>query len=129
MYIEKLSKQEIEELFNKICYILTDGSNIGLTCVKLGKITKENDCIKLTFNLKLSDLESWCAFSDFSVNSAILSTHEAQKQANLFLRKQMYKKFGDEYYNDIRDFYYSQIFKECDKKLEKLSSDLKEMIK
>lgn len=41
----------------------------------------------------------------------------------------MYQKFGNEYYNNMRDYYKRIILSKCDKQLEELSNELKEMIK
>lgn len=128
MYIGKLNKQEIKEIFKMLVSIVEhDIDNVNYYLENC-KIEKSKDSINIIFYVGYEAREHHCFITDFnaSVSFGHITDDEKVKVA---YRKYMYQMFGNEYYNDMRDYYKRIIFSKCDKQLEELSNELNEMIK
>ena len=127
MYIEKLTQEEIKDIFKQLVSILEDNNqNIIDQYLNDFKISNGIGVVPIFFNyeqdghnLSLTDFNAYVSYGDVDVD----------KKITIAYRKYMYKKFGNEYYENMRDYYKRDIMKACDKRLEKLSQDLAEMIK
>jgi len=127
MYIEKLSKRELKQLFVGLGAIVENGNrNVLNHCWENCKIIKGSNFIKIIFIDWAVD--HYCVFTDFDVTWSYGYLSELKKIKTNY-RKFMYKKFGNEYYNNMRDFYKRELVAKYDKELEQLSNDLNEMIK
>ena len=131
MYIENLTDKEIKEIFTKLLLIAEVGDTQKvmhyLEDCRIDR--KEKNYINIFFKVNKED--SICAFSDYSAyvyNPDPDYINEKKEIKNAY-RKHMYKKFGNEYYEDMRDHYKRKILAKCDKELGKLSNELNEMIK
>ena len=131
MYIEKLTDKEIKEIFAKLLLIAEVGDTQKvMQHLKDCRIDrKEKNFINIFFSV--NNENAICAFSDYSAyvfNPDPDYINEKEEIKNAY-RKHMYKKFSDEYYENMRDHYKREIFAKCDKELAKLSNELNEMIK
>ena len=127
MYIEKLTKKDIKEIVSKILLLLerNDDGRVDFYFDSL-KIEKDKDVITVSFNTGYETHS--CYIKDYSAG-VTYGYYGDDKKVQLLYRKHMYEKFGNEYYNNMRDYYKRIILKKCDKQLEKLSNELNEMIK
>lgn len=127
MYIEKLTKKDIKEITAKLLLLLERG-DIDKVKFYLDdcKIEKGKPSIVVSFNTGY-EIHS-CYISDFSA-SVTYGYYGDDEKVKLAYRKHMYERFGNEYYNNMRDYYKKDIISRYDSELEKLSNELNEMIK
>lgn len=127
MYIEKFKKMEIKEIVSKILLLLerNDADRVDFYLDSL-KIEKDKDMITASFN---TGYETHCCYiSDYSA-SVTYGYYGEDEKVKLLYRKYMYEKYGNDYYENMRDYYKKIIFSKCDKQLEELSNELDEMIR
>lgn len=127
MYIQQLTKNDIEQIFTKLLLIIERGDEDKVNSYfKNCKIKKSKDVINISFNTGYET--HTCNIYDFNT---IISygSYMADKTVTVTYRKHMYEKFGNNYYNDMRDFYKKKIIKKYDKELKELSDELNEVIK
>ena len=127
MYIEKLSKKDLMEIFTKLLLIVENGNADQVRdYLEESQITRGADHIEISFNTGYEIHK--CLITDYTASVSYgYYTHEDMVKVSY--RKHMYQKFGNDYYEDMRDYYKRIIFSKCDKQLEELSNDLSEMIK
>lgn len=127
MYIEKLTKKDIKEIATKLLLLLERGDTDKVKFyLDECKIEKDKDSINISFNTGYET--HGCYIRDFSAG-ATYGYYGDDEKIKLAYRKHMYEKFGNEYYNNMRDYYKRGIAKKYDSELEKLSNELNEMIK
>lgn len=127
MYIEKLTNQDIKQIFFKLVSIAENGNlDTVKECNKTAKLQKNKDVFYIKF--KSNGEEFYCCIKDYYASLTYGYVRDDKKVLTEYKRF-MYKKFGDAYYNDLKDFHLHEIFKKCDKEMKLLSDDLKEVIK
>ena len=126
MYIEKLTDKDLKDIFTLLVGFVEnrkDEQQIASYFSK-AKIHKYDGGLAITFSTELDKNE--LIISDYH---AFMNYGFASEKIKVAYRKYMYNKFGNEYYNDMRDFYKLHIMRECDRKLENLARELNEVIK
>lgn len=127
MYIEKLSDEEIKQLFKQLVSIVEKGNLDRVnSLLDNAKVRRGMGAVGIVFDTGYE--MQHCTISDY--NAFVSYGHVTDEdKIRVEYRKSMYKKFGNNYYNDMRDYYKSKIIKRYDKELEELSNELNEVIK
>ena len=125
MFIEKLANEDLEKIFYNLIKIIEKNEVKIREYFKNSKIRMNENAIIIEFNTGTE--WEYCYLKDFRASVSLNFNYD--KQITSIYRKFMYNKFGNNYYNQMRDFYKKDIVKKYDKELEKLSTELNEMIK
>ena len=127
MYIEKLSDDEIRQIVKELVLVAENGNADRVESLLSGaKVRRGMGAVGIVFDTGYE--MQHCTISDY--NAFVSYGHVTDEdKIRVEYRKSMYKKFGNNYYNDMRDYYKSKIIKRYDKELEEFSNELNEVIK